>query len=614
MAGQQWRERLDRAATSAADELAREVDGWMSAIDRLDTTSAATGAATAPDSLRRAMDAPGVAVVRIDGAKGATFWPERALAYAPRQVAPRGPGAQLQAIETLELHGKSSEAIAGYRQLLTIARGDDRTWVLHRLARAQRKAGQLIEASRSLDDLERQADTHVAGLPADFLARYERAADVNTTSRAGAALSLLRDLGTGRWLLEEPRYRHYVSRLREWASVDSAAATSLPELDRIRARREALTTAALAPGDVEPVSDYLTLFGRSRSATAARVTLLIERTWVIDHLLTRTRAVASTVAALRASVGAGSDASARTARPPDPFSDLRAGRTVRAAGVVWTVDVWPDDPGALFADVRRRQFTYLALLVGVVGLMGFGSYLTARVVRREMEIARMKADFVAAVSHEFRSPLTGIRQLGEMLARGRVPNEARRQEYYERITRESDRLSRIVENLLDFSRMEEGRRPYRFERVETRDWLEQTVAEFTGQGAHRAHRVVTDIDDELPALVIDREALTTAVDNLLDNAAKYSPGADTIWLDAKADGAGMLIRVRDRGIGIAAADQARVFDRFFRGSQNGTARVPGTGLGLSLVRHIVQAHGGRVSLESEPGAGTTVSVHLEADR
>jgi hypothetical protein len=87
------------------------------------------------------MDAPGVAVVRIDGAKGATFWPERALAYAPRQVAPRGPGAQLQAIETLELHGKSSEAIAGYRQLLTIARGDDRTWVLHRLARAQRKAG-----------------------------------------------------------------------------------------------------------------------------------------------------------------------------------------------------------------------------------------------------------------------------------------------------------------------------------------------------------------------------------------------------------------------------------------------------------------------------------------
>ncbi|MEO5567025.1 MAG: HAMP domain-containing sensor histidine kinase, partial [Gemmatimonadaceae bacterium] len=214
--------------------------------------------------------------------------------------------------------------------------------------------------------------------------------------------------------------------------------------------------------------------------------------------------------------------------------------------------------------------------------------------------------------HEFRSPLTGIRQLGEMLMRGRVPNEARRQEYYERITRESDRLARLVENLLDFARMEEGRRDYRFEPLDAVSWLRQAVADFESQRADSRVTVVAAIPDTLPPVVGDREALTCAVDNLLDNAIKYSPGCETIWLQAEASNSHMTISVRDEGVGIDDGDRKRVFDRFYRGHGDITRAVKGAGLGLSLVRHIIHAHGGKVWCESRPGAGTTFIICLRS--
>ena len=250
------------------------------------------------------------------------------------------------------------------------------------------------------------------------------------------------------------------------------------------------------------------------------------------------------------------------------------------------------------------------MLIAVLTLMSFGTYLTLRVMRREIEIARMKSDFVSTVSHEFRSPLTAIRQLGEMLMRGRVPNDARRQEYYERITSESDRLARVVENLLDFSRMEEGRKPYALEPIDTSAWLSDLAARFEVHASGNGHHLVTDIPPRLPEVLADREALTTALDNLLDNAVKYSPASPTVWLDASVRDGGVTIRVRDRGIGIAPADQPHVFDRFYRGTDEAARLIRGTGLGLSLVQHIIQAHGGRVTFESRAGEGTTFSVHL----
>jgi signal transduction histidine kinase len=261
-------------------------------------------------------------------------------------------------------------------------------------------------------------------------------------------------------------------------------------------------------------------------------------------------------------------------------------------------------------DVIRRRNLYFVLLAGALAILGFGAYATTRVVRRELEIARMKSDFVSAVSHEFRSPLTGIRQLGEMLMRGRVPSEERRQEYYARITSESDRLARVIENLLDFARMEEGKKPYAFEPLKTSAWLSAVATAFEAHASSNGHRLVTGIPAELPSLVADRDALSTAVDNLLDNAVKYSPETDTVWLDAEAGGGFVTIRVRDRGPGIADVDRSRIFERFYRGGGELTRRVKGTGLGLSLVAHIVRSHGGQVSVQSAPGSGSTFTIVL----
>jgi signal transduction histidine kinase len=336
---------------------------------------------------------------------------------------------------------------------------------------------------------------------------------------------------------------------------------------------------------------------------------VIDAGWLAQHL----QPVASTGAGTGVVTSVHLERQSESAnRTEAAAADLTSTRRVSAAGHVWRIDVRKEQPELAFAELGRRQRMYVAMLAGVVVVMGFGTYLTGRVVRRELEVARMKSDFVAAVSHEFRSPLSGIRQLGEMLMRGRVPSEARRQEYYERITHESDRLSRVVENLLDFTRMEEGRRPFSFERVDPGEWLRSTVKAFEAQEAHRSHRVETAIGEALPMVAIDREAFATVLDNVLGNAVKYSPNADTVWLEAVTEGQGLVVRVRDRGVGIAVADQPHVFDRFYRGVHGTTRTVRGTGLGLSLVRHIVRAHGGRVTLESVPGAGTTVSIHLKA--
>jgi len=272
----------------------------------------------------------------------------------------------------------------------------------------------------------------------------------------------------------------------------------------------------------------------------------------------------------------------------------------------------PHDRARLARELGRRQTVYLAGLGAVVILMGLGAYFTARVVRQELAVAQLKAEFVAAVSHEFRSPLTGIRQLGEMLMRGRVISDERRRDYYERITSESERLGRLVDNLLDFSRMETGRREYRLEPIDPGPWLRDVAGTFQARWPDSAPRIDVTVPAALPTVGADREALATAVENLLDNALKYSPGRPTVCLSAEAATDGVEIRVRDAGAGIAEADRVRVFEAFQRGTGEINRRVGGVGIGLSLVRHIVEAHGGRIAYESRIGEGTTFTLHLPA--
>lgn len=276
------------------------------------------------------------------------------------------------------------------------------------------------------------------------------------------------------------------------------------------------------------------------------------------------------------------------------------------------LQVRPKNPAVLYAEARRRQAVYMGMLGVVLALLVFGGYFTVRALRTELAVAQIKSDFVSTVSHEFRSPLAGINQLGEMLRDGRVKDETTRQRYYEMIVRETQRLRRLVENVLDFSRMEEGRKRYHLEPFETTPWLQQITEDFREEVASVGFRLEATVPEDLPVVIGDREALTTAVHNLLDNAAKYSRDSKTVWLEASPNGDGLSVTIRDRGAGISDQDKPHIFEKFYRGGGDLRQQVKGAGLGLNLVRHIVAAHGGAVDFESREGEGSAFTLHLKS--
>jgi signal transduction histidine kinase len=285
--------------------------------------------------------------------------------------------------------------------------------------------------------------------------------------------------------------------------------------------------------------------------------------------------------------------------------------TVQNVALPLRVQVWSKEPRALYDAVNRRENLYVGMLAVVVALLGVGGYLTARMLKSELAVAQMKSDFVSTVSHEFRSPLAGINQLGEMLRDGRVHDQTRRQQYYEMIVTETQRLRRLVENVLDFARLEDGRRQYRFEAVEPAEWLREVAEDFRAEVAGAGFVVEAEIPAELPAIVADRETLTTAVHNLLDNAVKYSGDSNVVRVKAGTDSGGLTISVRDEGVGIREEDQGRIFEKFYRGGGEIAREVKGVGLGLNLVQHIVAAHGGSISFDSKEGRGSTFTIRLK---
>jgi signal transduction histidine kinase len=231
-------------------------------------------------------------------------------------------------------------------------------------------------------------------------------------------------------------------------------------------------------------------------------------------------------------------------------------------------------------------------------------------VSREFEVARVQSDFVAAVSHEFRSPLTSMRHMIELLATGRVPDEEARDRFYDVLEREANRLQRLIEQLLDFRRLDEGAVSFDMQSIDGTSFIADVVADFRDNAAAHGHALEVSSNGSLPAIRADREALGRALLNLLENAVRYSPDCATVWLDVTTVDAQLEVTVRDRGIGIPEDEHARIFRKFVRGSGAQHLGARGTGLGLAMVDEIVQAHGGEVTLDSEPGEGSTFTIRL----
>lgn len=260
--------------------------------------------------------------------------------------------------------------------------------------------------------------------------------------------------------------------------------------------------------------------------------------------------------------------------------------------------------------------TYLLLTFFALSALLGSVWFLSRVTRREVALAELKANFVADVSHELKTPLAVIRLYGETLQSGRITSEEKRQEYYATITREAERLTLLINTILDFARIESGRREFTMRRTDVaavvREGYESYQPELERHGF--LHRLVCDPD--LPPAEADPDAIRRVLYNLMSNAVKYSDDEKRMDLEVTRDvrrgKRGVLISVHDRGIGISAEDRGHVFDGFYRAADRRVRDKGGTGLGLSLVKQIVEAHGGSIDIESRLVKGTTVRVFLPA--
>jgi two-component system phosphate regulon sensor histidine kinase PhoR len=263
--------------------------------------------------------------------------------------------------------------------------------------------------------------------------------------------------------------------------------------------------------------------------------------------------------------------------------------------------------------VRKRGRRHLALTGGLVVVLVLGLVATIRGAARERELARLKSDFVSTVSHELKTPLTSIRMFAEMLQTG-VAGEDREREkrYHEIIVKESERLGLLIANLLDYAQIERGTRRYNRKLEPAGQLAQEAVTTFARLREGEGQTVSVEIEPALDEhdIVVDKEVLVQALLNLMSNAVKYGGGKPVAVTAARRADGRVAIAVRDRGPGIPRTEHERVFREFYRSPAAYTAGVEGTGLGLALVKRHVEAQGGAVELDSEPGEGATFTLVL----
>jgi two-component system, OmpR family, phosphate regulon sensor histidine kinase PhoR len=268
----------------------------------------------------------------------------------------------------------------------------------------------------------------------------------------------------------------------------------------------------------------------------------------------------------------------------------------------------PGDPAAPLA--FRNRTLYIALLILLYVGIGVGFGLTIREMRRAYKLSRMKTDFVANISHELRTPLTSVRLFAETLRDGRAEGPEEVRECVTMLSREADRLSRMVGKLLDWSRLESGRASLDLERTDVPALLDRIGQAYRAQQLPATYQ--TELDPQLPAVNVDRDAMAQVVLNLLHNAVKYTGDQKRIRVRARRAGRNVAIEVEDNGPGVRPHDRKRIFERFYRGDDLLSRQTEGTGLGLAIAKKIVELHGGRIELDSRLGEGSTFRVVLPA--
>ena len=618
---------LDDAVRRAASGLRQEFEWWQQQAG--DLPAGSLDLESVPSRLREALTTPGAAVVVTIDQQVVRADPPGQLLYVPACTACAvDPPPAIVEADAAAARGSIAESRGVYRRLLAAnSTAAVRPYLLQRIARLDEAAGHAAAAARAYGELSRLPDAAIGPVPASLAGRWGLVSVQQRTGPPGeasdAAFEFYRDLVGGRWTIEKTLYAFYSANIREWlARAPSGKALDLNHVIALEARKQPLAIAVerlaegmRASGDTTPrllptPGGDAFVFWRQRSGNAPARALVVSP----EHAAS---AILPSVLSSAAHEDVGIAVFAADGRQVFPASggvrpgqDFAASTQTQIQGGIWRLEAWPRDPEAMQSALRRNQRLYVGMLLLMVLSIGFGIFTSVRTLRTQLEVARLKSDFASAVSHEFRSPLTGIRQLTEMLGSGRVPTEARKAEYYAMILEEVTRLSAMVENVLGFARLRDRDGARKLEEVETSAWLREVVERFRHSPAAAGATVVASIPDGMPRVSIDREAFARAIGNLLDNAIKYSPDTRTAWIEARSDSGTIEIQVRDQGIGIDEADRPQLFERFVRGRGDAVQAVPGTGLGLSLVKEVVTAQGGEVCVESRPGGGSTFTIRI----
>jgi two-component system phosphate regulon sensor histidine kinase PhoR len=538
--------------------------------------------------------------------------PAHAVAYWPiptkLETIPETAFKEADSAEFLSLD--PAAALALNRELRRSGSGAVRAGALVREARILRKMGRLVESLNTYDLLAAIDAVAINGMPSDLQARKTRCQLLESMSNTDAlrreAALIDADLKGGRWHLDRETYEYVSSLVGNWLGPSRA------DDERIAfAAAAAWLRREWSGGDQSPRSNGWQVVPGAMpltviwSANDERVTAVIanasfvEKQWLPGVV----RAAAPAIASLLP----GAAGSPRSPLPsPDPPAIVRS---AAETGLPWAISVaLPDRANAAQFESRRR--TLLAALAAVLVMVAAGSYVVVRARAREMAVARLQSDFVTAVSHEFRTPLTALIQFNDLLEEGTDPPAEKQQIYLRAQRRATERLQRLVESLLDFGRMEAGRRMYAMEPLDAGLLVRDVVDEFQRQIERREVSIHCEADASEQRVEADADALVRAVWNLLDNAVKYAGDSRDIHVAVRGTSSGVAIIVRDQGIGIPAAEQSRIFQKFTRGTAASSRRIRGTGVGLAMVQHIVAGHRGTLNVDSIEGQGSTFTIVL----
>jgi len=550
-------------------------------------------------------------IFRFDSETVEVF-PDNRLLYFP--AVPAGLNASSEVFsraDVLEFRmGDHRKAIAELRPLSESKDPEIRALALLRLARNLGKLGDYRTALTTLSDLEKYVAVRVESVPASLLARYgrfdilRRLRDENGTKNEARLLHA--DLQQGNWSIDRATYRFYKEQIADWVSSEGDGTQLAVAVERLwhewQGSRESGVPLAGYRSLVVNRGSFLTLSAGSDENLLG----LVAGSQHLNSWLVRS------VKPLTQDLGVGFQLKDPDGTPVVASIDMADSPTIvlspQETDLPWALIVGFSNPTQFTDLFQSRQVFIVSGLVLLLTAITLLVYFTARASARELEAARLKSDFVAAVSHEFRTPLTSLRQFTELLVSGRLGDPKDRASCYQVLHQSTARLSRLVENLLDFARVEAGVLEYRKQPIDLNKLAAEVHCSFQLEVERQGYRVTYEASDSPLVVMADQDAISRALWNLLDNAVKYSLEDKTISVSSQRLGPMATIRIKDRGGGIPEAEQKKIFYGFVRGSSSRVSSVRGSGLGLQMVQQIAKDHSGSIELESELGKGSCFTI------